>query len=318
MVEKIAIRDAMGEALVNIGRDNERIVVLDADLASSIKFDKFARAYPHRFLQMGIAEQNMTCVAAGLATFGFIPFAGSFACFSTKRACDQIRVSIAQPRLNVKIIGAYAGLFTGKTGATHQSVQDAAIMRSMPNMVVVEPCDATEAKQLINEIVEYQGPVYYRATRDPLPLILNAEDRVKLGRGLVLREGGDALLVSMGFTTHIALEASDLLEADGIRAGVLNISTLKPLDTELICTLASRARVVVTVENHSIIGGLGSAVCETLAENCPMRVRRLGIRDIFGESGSNEDIQVKYGLTAGHVAAAVKDTLLKKTLEGSE
>ncbi len=317
MVEKIALREAMGEALVRLGGQNERIVVLDADLAPSIKVDKFARAYPDRFFQMGIAEQNMTCVAAGLATFGFIPFTSSFACFSTKRACDQIRISVAQPRLNVKIIGAYAGLFTGKTGATHQSVQDAAIMRSMPNMVVVEPCDARDADKLIQEIVEYDGPVYYRCTRDPLPLILNDQHEVKIGKALELKQGSDVLLIAQGFTTHIALEASALLEKEGIYAGVLNVSTLKPLDTDLICTLASRAGLVVTVENHSIIGGLGSAVCEVLAENCPTHVRRLGIMDSFGESGSNEDLQVKYGINTKKVVETVRSSLLKRHAGGA-
>jgi transketolase len=309
MSDKIAVRDAMGETLERLGEENDRIVVLDADLSTSIKFNKFGDAHPKRFFQMGIAEQNMTGVAAGMATFGFIPFTGSIACFSTKRACDQIRVSIAQPRLNVKIVGAYAGLFSGKTGATHQSVQDAAIMRSMPNMIVVEPCDAREAELLLREIVAYEGPVYYRATRDPLPRILNNDHKVKIGKALHLRRGKDLLIVAQGFTTHIALEAAEKLAEEGIEAGVINASSLKPFDSELLCNLASETKLVVTIENHSIIGGLGSAVCEILSEFCPTTVRRIGIEDCFGESGSNEDLQVKYGINTSNLVNTARNAL---------
>lgn len=312
MVKKKAIREAMGEGLVDIGRENERIVVLDADLASSTKVSMFEKAHPNRFFQMGIAEQNMVGVAAGLATFGFIPFTSTFACFAAKRACDQIRIAVAQPKLNVKIIGAYAGLFTGKTGATHQSVQDMAIMRSMPNMVVVEPCDAVETRKMLESIIEYEGPVYFRATRDPLPLIFDEQYEFKLGKAVQVKKGKDAVIVAQGFTTHLALEAAQMIKENGIDVGVIHVPTLKPFDSNMICEAASAVDVVITVENHSIIGGLGSAVSEALSENCPTLLKRIGIRDSFGESGSNADLQKKYGLTHQDIINGITEVLEKK------
>ncbi|MBC7342838.1 MAG: transketolase family protein [Clostridia bacterium] len=299
----IAIRDAVADALVEVGSVNEEIVVLDADLGSSTRVDRFEAVFPERFFQMGIAEQNMVCVAAGLSTLGFIPFTSTFACFAAKRVTDQIRVSIAQPRLNVKIMGAYAGLFTGKTGKTHQSVMDIAVMRAMPNMVVMEPADAVEAKQMVKMAAEHDGPIYLRTTRDPLPVLFDSEYEFRIGSGVILREGKDVSLVGQGYTTHLVLEASKFLEEEGIDAKVIHIPTLKPLDKDLIYQAALDTGAIITVENHSIIGGLGSAVAELLSESIPALVIRVGIMDTFGESGSNKDLAAKYGLTVDNIVA---------------
>ncbi len=306
MEEKIAIRDAVVDSLIEIAKDNGKVIVLDADLAGPTRVDRFEKRYPDRFYQMGIAEQNMIGVAAGMATFGYIPFTSTFACFATKRACDQIRVSVAQPRLNVKIMGAYAGFFTGKTGATHQSIQDVAIMRSMPNMTVVEPCDAVEARKIITSVAKYDGPVYIRITRDPVPVIFDNTYSFQIGKAVEIKKGKDVLLISSGYMVHTTLELAENLEKEGIGAGVVNVSSLKPFDSELVCQLAADVKGIVTIENHNIIGGLGSAVAEALAENCPRYQKRIGVRDTFGESGSNEDLARKYGLDKNTIMTEIK------------
>ena len=309
MVQEKALREAWGEILVEMAQENPNIVVLDGDLANSTRADIFADACPDRFLEMGIAEQNMLGVAAGLSTMGYIPFISTFAAFAANRALDQIRVVIAQPRLNVKITGSYSGLLTGKTGKTHQDFSDLATFRSLPNMVVVSPADAVELRKALATMIDYDGPVYLRLTRDPSPIIFKENDPFEFGKGLVLREGGDVALISTGVQTVRALKAAEILEEDGLQAYVLHLSTLKPIDEEAIIDAARRTGCVVTTEDHSIIGGLGGTVAEVLGENYPTRIARVGIRDVFGESAPNEALLKKYGLTAEHIAGAARKLL---------
>lgn len=314
MPEMIAMRDAFGRAVVELGKVNERVVVLDADLATSTKASMFEAAHPDRFFQIGIAEQNMMGIAAGLAAMGFIPFTSTFACFATKRATDQIRIVIAQPKLRVIITGAYSGLLTGKTGKTHQSVQDIAIMRSMPNMVVVVPGDGVEATKAVYAAAECDGPVYLRLTRDPSPVIFDDSYKFAIGHAVVLREGQDVTIVATGLMTPRALEAADELAVQGISAHVLHVPTVKPLDEEAVIAAARRTGLVVTAEEHSIIGGLGGAVAEVLSEKLPTIVKRVGINDTFGESAPNDALLEKYGLTARHIARACRDVVAKRAM----
>ncbi len=307
--EMIAQREAFGTTLVEIGRRDLRIVVLDADLATSTKADMFAQAFPDRFFQMGVAEQNMFGVAAGLATLGFIPFAVTFACFTAKRALDQIRIAIAQPHINVKMVGAYSGLLTGKTGKTHQSVEDMAVFRAMPQVVTIAPADGLEVRRAMEAIVDYDGPVYLRLTRDPCPVVMPDGYEFEIGRAILMREGSDVTLIGTGQKTIDCLEAADLLADDGIAAAVLHVPTLKPLDEEAIIKAAARTGRVVTVEDHSIIGGLGGAVAELLGERYPLPIRRVGYRDTFAESGSNQDLLEKYGLKPRHIVDAARRIL---------
>jgi transketolase len=312
--DKVAQRQVFGETLVELGGVYADLLVLDGDLANSTLSDRFAQAYPDRFLAMGIAEQNMAGVAAGLATLGFIPWLSTFAAFAAKRDLDQIRVVIAQPALNVKIQGAYSGLLTGFTGKTHQSAEDIAVFRAMPNMTVLVPADATEARLAMLAATTYQGPVYLRLTRDPSPVIFGPEHRFEIGRGYVVREGTDVTIISTGVQTTRALEAVDLLAAEGVSAHLLHLPTLKPIDEQAVVEAAARTGAVVTAEDHTIIGGLGGAVAEVLGERRPTPMRRVGVRDVFGESGPNEALLEKYGLTARHVAAAARELLA--SLEG--
>lgn len=312
MNEKIPQRLAFGETLVTLGHEDPRIVVLDGDLSPSSRVDLFGQAYPQRFFQMGIAEQNMFGVAAGMASLGLIPFAVTFACFTAKRALDQIRIVIAQPRLNVKMVGAYSGLLAGKTGKTHQSVQDMAIFRAMPNVVTVAPMDAVEVRKALRAVAAYEGPVYLRLTRDPCPVIFDEQYDFVIGRGVVLREGSDITLMGTGQQSQRCLEAADILEQAGIRAHVLHLPTLKPLDEEAVLKAAGRTGLVVTAEDHTIIGGLGGAVAELLSERHPLPLKRVGIRDLYGETGPNEPLLEKYGLTPAHVARAARELLERR------
>lgn len=306
---KKALRVIWGETLVEMAQTNPDILVLDGDLASSTRADIFAQAYPERFLEMGIAEQNMMGVAAGLATMGFVPFISTFAAFAANRDLDQVRVVVAQPSLNVKITGAYSGMLTGKTGKTHQDVSDIAVFRAMPNMVIVAPADAVELQQAMYAIVEYQGPVYLRLTRDPSPVIFDEGYRFEIGRGVILREGEDISIISTGVQTVRCLEACDMLAQEGVGVYLLHLPTLKPVDKAAIVEAAKRTGAVVTAEDHTIIGGLGGAVAEVLGEWWPTRMRRVGIQDVFGESAPNEPLLEKYGLTAHHVVLAAKELL---------
>ncbi|MDQ3856417.1 MAG: transketolase family protein, partial [Chloroflexota bacterium] len=297
------------ETLCELVERDPRVVVLDGDLANSTKADKVAERYPDRFLQMGIAEQNMAGVAAGLATVGFVPWLSSFAVFLAKRDLDQVRMTIAQTNLPVKLGAGYSGIQTGYTGKTHQSVEDLAVMRAMPNMTVIAPGDAEECRQAMRVATDLPGPVYFRLTRDAGPVIFDASYRFELGRGALLRDGEDVALISTGVQTARVLEAAEALAHEGIRATVLHLPTVKPLDEEAVVRVAERTRAVVTAEDHSILGGLGGAVAEVLGERRPTPMRRVGWRDMFGESGPNDALLEKYGLTARHVAEAGREVL---------
>jgi transketolase len=304
--ESIAPRVAFGETLVELADRYPDLLLLDGDLANSTRADILNQARPDQFLEMGIAEQNLVGVAAGLATVGFMPWVSSFAAFIASRALDQIRVVVAQPRLNVKLAGGYSGLLTGSTGKTHQSVDDIAIFRAMPHMVVIAPADAVETRAAMFALMEYDGPAYLRLTRDPSPVVTPRDRPFEIGRAYVLREGTDVSIIATGVQTVRALEAAALLALDGVSAHVLHVPTIKPLDVAAIVRAAERTGRVITAEDHSVIGGLGGAVAETLGEHCPTPLRRIGLRDVFGESGPNGPLLEKYGLTARHMADAAR------------
>lgn len=286
-VQKIATREAYGKALAEFGAQYPNLVVLDADLANATKTNTFQKAFPERHIDCGIAECDMMGIAAGLSTVGKIPFASSFAMFAAGRAYEQVRNSIGYPHLNVKIGATHAGITVGEDGASHQCLEDIALMRVIPGMVVINPCDAVEARAAVQAALEYVGPVYLRFGRAAVPVI-NDNDNYKfeIGKGVLLREGTDVTIVATGICVPEALEAAEKLAADGISAEVINIHTIKPLDEELIIKSAKKTGKVVTAEEHSIIGGLGGAVCEVLSEKAPTPVCRIGMNDIFGESGS--------------------------------
>ncbi|MBP3585683.1 MAG: transketolase family protein [Peptococcaceae bacterium] len=308
----IATRDAYGEALAELGAVNENIVVLEADLSKSTKTSDFKKVYPERHFNMGIAEQNMLGVAAGFAAAGKIPFASSFAVFATGRAYDQIRNSIAYPNLNVKIAATHAGLTVGEDGGSHQMLEDIALMRALPNMTVIVPADGIETKQAVKAAAEYEGPVYIRMGRPKVPVLFDDNYTFEIGKGVVLKEGTDVTLVGTGIMVSKAVEAAELLAAEGISAAVVNISTIKPLDAELIIAQAQKTGAIVTCEEHNIYGGLGSAVAEVLVENCPVPMARVGVADKFGESGLPDELLEKHGLTAANIAAQAKAVIAKK------
>jgi transketolase len=312
MAELVALRDAFGRALVELGARDARVVALDADLASSSKMDLFAEAFPERFFQMGIAEQNMTGAAAGLATMGFIPFASSFACFATLRTADQIRVSITQPGLPVVICGAYSGLLGGKTGKTHQAIEDIAVMRAYPNMTVVAPGDGVEMRKAVFAAADLGGPVYLRVTRDPGPVVFEDDDEFEIGRAVTVREGTDVAVVTTGLMVGRAVEAADTLAAEGVSVHLLHAHTVKPLDVAAVVQAAEKTGLVVTAEEHNVLGGLGGAVAETLGEHRPTPMRRVGVADVYSESAPNDDLLQKYGLTAGHIAEAARSLLKRR------
>jgi len=296
MFRKIAPREAFGRTLVELGEKNSNIVVLDADVASSLKTSYFKERFPDRFIEVGIAEQNMIGIAAGLSTCGFIPFTTTFACFTSRRVCDQVMISVAYPKLNVKIVGAYLGVFVGKNGATHQALEDIAIMRSIPNMVIIEPVDGLETKQVIKFAIEYNGPIYIRLGRDPIPSIVPEDYNFKLGKAVTLREGSDVTLISCGAMVEDALKVASLMEKKSIQARVINMSSIKPIDKETIIKAAEETGKIVTIENHNIMGGLGSAIAEIICETIPIKVKRIGVNDVFDKSGTNEEIKKKFGL----------------------
>ena len=308
----IATRDAYGEALAELGAVNENIVVLEADLSKSTKTSDFKKVYPERHFNMGIAEQNMLGVAAGFAAAGKVPFASSFAVFATGRAYDQIRNSIAYPNLNVKIAATHAGLTVGEDGGSHQMLEDIALMRALPNMTVIVPADGIETKQAVKAAAEYEGPVYIRMGRPKVPVLFGDDYKFEIGKGVVLKEGTDVTLVGTGIMVSKAVEAAELLAAEGISAAVVNISTIKPLDAELIIAQAQKTGAIVTCEEHNIYGGLGSAVAEVLVENCPVPMTRVGVADQFGESGLPDELLEKHGLTAANIVAQAKAVIAKK------
>ena len=309
----IATRTAFGEALVEIAKERKNIVVLDADVAISTKTSIFKEAFPDRFFEMGIAEQNMMGVAAGMATTQkIIPFAVAFAVFATKRACDQVSISIAYPKLNVKVVGSYGGIPTGKAGATHQAFEDIAIMRAIPNMTIIVPADAVEMKQAVRACVEYNGPVYLRCIRCDTPIIFDENYKFEWNKGVTLRDGKDVTIVSTGIMTPEALVAANILTEGGIDVRLIHLHTIKPIDMEILIKAAQKTNCILTVENHSIVGGLGGAVSEALSENYPTPIKRIGINDTFGESGSLNDLFCKYGLTAENIVKEVKEIIKKK------
>ncbi|MGI6702479.1 MAG: transketolase family protein [Clostridia bacterium] len=313
MSANTATRDAYGKTLVQLGRENPDIVVLDADLSQSTKTIMFAREFPDRFFNMGIAEQNLMGTAAGLAASGKIPFASTFAMFATGRAFEPIRNSIAYPRLNVKIAATHAGLTVGEDGASHQCLEDVAIMRAIPNMTVICPADGIETEAVVRAAAAYEGPVYIRLGRAKVPNIYNKDEySFQWGKGITLKDGGDVTIIATGIMAAAALEAAEDLGRSGISARVIDIHTIKPIDRELIKKAAQQTGAIVTAEEHSIIGGLGSAVAEVLCEEAPVPVIRVGAKDTFGESGTAEELLIKYGLTPGCIMQAVERALKAK------
>lgn len=312
MTKKIATRDAYGEVLKELGGSNPRIVVLDSDLSKSTKTVNFASCHPRCFFNMGVAEADMIGTAAGMAAAGLIPFASTFAVFATGRVFDQVRVSVAYNSLNVKIVATHGGITVGEDGASHQSLEDLALMRALPNMAVIVPADAWETRKAVEAAVQWEGPVYIRLGRLAVPVLFSDRDTFEIGRGRVLREGGDVTLAATGIMVGKALEAAESLEGQGVRCRVINLHTLKPLDEELIIQSARETGCLVTAEEHSIIGGLGSAVGEVLGENYPVPLKRVGIRDVFGESGSPELLMEKFGLTPGDIQAAALEVMERK------
>lgn len=309
----VATRDAYGKALIELGKTNPNIVVLDADLSVSTKTSVFAKEFPDRFFDMGIAEQDMIGTAAGLASCGKIAFASTFAVFGSGRAWDQVRMSCAYTRLNVKIVVTHGGITTGEDGASHQANEDLAIMRALPNMTVVVPADAVETFKVIKAVSEFHGPAYVRLSRLATPIIYENENyNFALGKGVLMKEGRDISIFACGIMVGAALEAASQLEKENIIAEVLNLHTIKPLDKDIIIESAKKTRAVVTCEEHSIIGGLGSAVAEVLVENCPVPMLRVGVKDTFGESGKPHELLVKYGLTSSDIVFAVKSVLSRK------
>jgi transketolase len=307
--KKIATRTAYGEKLAELGERNKNIVVLDCDLSKSTMTSIFAKKFPDRFFDMGIAEANMMSVAAGLATTGKIPFASTFAVFATKRTADQISSSIAYPGLNVKICATHAGLSVGEDGATHQAIEDVAITRAIPGITVLSPCDGTETAQVIEYAASHYGPFYIRLTRSSIPIIFNDNYEFKLGKGVKIMEGPKATLVATGFMTHIALQAAKELNDEGIELDFINMPSLKPLDDDLILESASKTKLVVTVEDHNIIGGLGSAVCELLSEKMPVKVVRMGVQDKFGASGEPMELIKAYGFDKESIKNRIKSLI---------
>ncbi len=307
-VKKIATRESYGNALVELGAEHDNLIVLDADLAAATKTGVFKKAYPDRHIDCGIAECNMMGIAAGLSTTGIVPFASTFAMFAAGRAFEQVRNSIGYPHLNVKIGATHAGISVGEDGATHQCNEDIALMRTIPGMVILNPADDVEAKACVKAAYEYNGPVYLRFGRLAVPVINDRPDyKFELGKGVVLREGKDVTIVATGLCVSSALEAAEKLAADGIDAKIINIHTIKPLDEELIVAAAKETGKVVTVEENSVIGGLGSAVCDALAEKCPVPVKKIGVQDVFGESGPAAALLAKYKLDGEGVYEQVKE-----------
>lgn len=308
--EKKSIRAEYGKTLVELGKKNPNIVALDADLSCSTQTAMFGKEFPERFFNMGIAEQDAMTTAAGLSTTGKIPFVSTFAMFATGRAWEQIRNSICYPRFNVKIVATHGGITVGEDGASHQALEDIAIMRDIPNMMVIVPADCTETREVIKFAAEYDGPVYIRLARTNVPNLFDPETyKFDPKKALVVKEGKDVTLVTNGETLVEALDCAQLLENDGISAEIVHMPVVKPVDAQTLVKSAKKTNHVITIENHSIIGGLGSAVCETLCENYPVKVKRIGINDQFGQSGEQRELMNFYGLTGEKLAQTIKNYL---------
>lgn len=312
MAEKIATRDAYGETLVELGKENPNIVVLDADLTKSTKTNQFKKAYPDRHFNIGIAEADMIGIAAGLASCGKISFVSSFAVFASGRVWDQVRMSVAYSQFNVKIVATHGGITVGEDGASHQANEDIAIMRAIPNMTVIIPADGVETSKAVRAVVEYDGPVYMRLGRSAVPVIYDESYEFKVGKAHIIREGKDVSIFSCGIMTAQSLDAAKELEAEGISAEVINISTIKPLDVETIKASAERTGCAVTAEEHSIIGGLGGAIAESLSSTYPIPIERVGVADTFTESGKPADLLKKYGMTSADIAEAARRIIKRK------
>lgn len=312
-VIKKATRESYGETLKELAEEYKNLVVLDADLAAATKTGIFKKAYPDRFFDCGIAEANMMGVAAGLASCGKIPFASTFAMFAAGRAFEIVRNSIGYPHLNVKIGATHAGISVGEDGATHQCNEDIALMRTIPGMTIINPCDDVEARAAVRTAVEFEGPVYMRFGRLAVPVVNDKETyKFELGKGVTMKDGNDITIVATGLMVNEALEASKTLEKDGISARVVNIHTIKPLDKELICKCAKETGIIVTAEEHSVIGGLGSAVAEAVTECCPVPVIKIGVNDVYGHSGPAVDLLKEFGLSADNIVNTVKEAIKLK------
>ncbi len=306
-----ATRDAYGEALLELGKKRSDIVALDADLSGSTKTAKFAKEFPDRFFNIGIAEQDMVGTAAGLALTGKVPFASTFAVFETGRAWDQIRLTVCYSNTNVKLVATHGGITVGEDGASHQALEDIALMRALPNMNVIIPADATETTSVINAIADFTGPVYVRCGRSKVPYVMPDDYEFKLGKAYVFHMGKDVNIIAAGIMVDAAKKAAEILSQDGIDAGVINMASIKPLDEETLLSAAQNAKLIVTAEEHSIIGGLGGAVCEYLSEHCPVPIKRIGVNDSFGCSGASSDLLKLHKLTAEDIVETVKSSLNK-------
>ena len=311
-MEKQATREAYGQALEELGAVRQDVVALDADLSGSTKTAMFRKKFPERFFNMGIAEQNLMGVAAGFAAAGKVPFASTFAVFATGRAYDQIRNSICYPRLNVKIAATHAGITVGEDGGSHQALEDINLMRGLPNMTVLVPADGPEAKKAVKAAAEFEGPVYIRLGRSGVPIITDDNTPFEIGKGNVMREGSDVTIIACGIMVAKALDAAELLAEDGVSAAVIDMSTIKPIDSALITEWAEKTGAIVTAEEHNIYGGLGSAVAEVLVENKPVPMDRLGIEDVFGESGTGDALVEKFNLTKEAIAEKAKRVIARK------
>ncbi|MCL2508526.1 MAG: transketolase family protein [Oscillospiraceae bacterium] len=310
---KIATRDSYGGALVELGAKNGRLVVLDADLAAATKTGAFKKAYPERFFDAGIAEANMMCIAGGLSTMGYTVFASTFAMFAAGRAFEQVRNTIGYPRLNVKIGATHAGISVGEDGASHQCCEDIALMRTIPGMVIINPADDAEARAAVFAAAEYEGPVYLRFGRLAVPVIFDSDYKFEIGKGVRLRDGGDVTIIATGLMVAEALAARELLQSEGISAAVINMATIKPLDEELVLEAAAQTGAIVTAEEHSVIGGLGSAVTETVCKTgSSVPVLRVGVEDVFGRSGPAAELLPLFGLDAANIARKAKEAIALK------
>ncbi len=313
MRERLAQRDYYGKALAELAEENPRVVVLDADIAGSTKTSDFQKVCPERFVEVGIAEQNMIGIAAGLAASGKVAFASTFGVFVTGRCWEQIRLAVAYPRLNVKVVATHCGISVGEDGASHQALEDMAVMHALPNMTIISPADAYEVYAATKAIANYEGPVYMRIGRAEFPTVIDEDAPFTIGRAKVLREGSDVTLIGCGQMVSFCLEAADDLASEGVEAEVINMSTIKPVDAETVLASVAKTGCCVTAEEHSIIGGLGSAVAEVLCENRPVPLERIGTCDTFGESGKPDELMQKYGLTAAHIAEAAKKSILRRS-----
>jgi len=309
---RAATREVYGRTLAELGESNPDIVVLDADVSKSTKTCYFAEKFPERFFNVGIAEQNEMLIAAGLAACGKIPFVSSFAVFNTIKVCEQIRTYVCYPNLNVKIAGSHAGLTAARDGVTHQATEDVAVLRAMPNLTIIAPCDDVSAPRAVRLCAKHDGPVYLRLARDPLPRIYDERTPFQIGRTTTLRRGSDIAIIACGDGVHKALEAAEILEKQGVRAALLDMHTIKPIDVQAIVDAAQKAGAVLTVEDHSMINGLGSAVCETLSENMPTPVKRLGLCDTFAESGEYNELLDKYRLGVKTIVAEAMQLIRQK------